>query len=124
MDSGKERVVILGASNKVQRYSNKAQKALAAAGHTVIPVNPAFEEIDGIKTVHSVKDINDKIDTVTLYVGPERLVSMIPDIIALNPARIISNPGTECAEMKEAAETAGIRYMEACTLVMLSTGQY
>ena len=45
MDSGKERVVILGASNKVQRYSNKAQKALAAAGHTVIPVNPAFEEI-------------------------------------------------------------------------------
>lgn len=120
----KETVVILGASNKEQRYSNKAQKALTAAGHTVIPVNPAFKEIDGIKTVCSLKDIKCTIDTITLYVGPERLADMVPDIISLKPSRIISNPGTECAKMKEAAQAAGIKYMEACTLVMLSTGQY
>jgi predicted CoA-binding protein len=124
VNNEKELVAILGASNKAERYSNKAQKALVDAGHEVIPVNPVFKEIDGVKVTAHLKDIHKKIDTLTLYVGPERLVPMIPDIIALNPSRIISNPGTECAEMKEAAEKAGIKYLEACTLVMLSTGQY
>ncbi len=120
----KETVVIIGASNKIERYSNKAQKALIANGHTVILFNPALKEIDGIKVFNNMNDINEKIDTVTLYVGPARLVPMIGAIIGLKPKRIIANPGTECEEMRAACNKAKIEYMEACTLVMLSTGQY
>jgi len=49
---------------------------------------------------------------------------MVDDIIALRPRRIISNPGTESALMQQKAEEAGIEYLEACTLVLLSTGQF
>lgn len=120
----KETVVIIGASSKPERYSNKAQIALVADGHTVIPFNPAIREVDGIKAVNDMKDINSKVDTVTLYVGPERLKPMINSIVGLHPKRIIANPGTECDEMRRACRSAKIEYLEACTLVMISTGQF
>ncbi len=119
-----EKVVVLGASNKPERYAYKALVELTKHGHIVIPVNPALKEINGIKVINKLSDIKEKVDTVTLYVGPERLEAMIPEIIALKPKRIISNPGTESASMRSAAKNAGINYEEACTLVMLSTGQY
>ena len=120
----KETAAIIGASHKTERYSNKAQKALIGAGHKVVLFNPALKEVDGIKVFNHLSAITEKIDTVTLYVGPERLVPMIGDILALKPKRVIANPGTECAEMADACKKTGIEYIEACTLVMISTGQY
>jgi uncharacterized protein len=120
----KETVAIIGASHKTERYSNKAQKALIGAGHKVVLFNPALKEVDGIKVFNHLSAITEKIDTVTLYVGVVRLIPMIGGIVALKPKRIIANPGTECAEMADACKKAGIDYIEACTLVMISTGQY
>ncbi|MEI7543087.1 MAG: CoA-binding protein [bacterium] len=120
----KETVLIIGASNKTERYSNMAQKVLLKDGHKVMLFNPAIKEIEGIKVINDMKDIKGEIETITLYVGPTRLVPMIDDIIKLNSKRIIANPGTECEDMRRACELAKIEYIEACTLVMLSTGQF
>jgi predicted CoA-binding protein len=124
MADKKERVVVLGASNKPQRYSFKAIEALAAKGHEVIPVNPALKEIKGIKVINRVEEIKGGVDTVTLYVGPGRLAGMAAAVAALKPKRIIANPGAESEIMRLAAEENGIEYIEACTLVLLSTGQF
>ena len=45
-------------------------------------------------------------------------------IMSLKPRRIIFNPGTENDELMRMAAKDGIDTLEACTLVMLSTGQY
>jgi hypothetical protein len=45
-------------------------------------------------------------------------------MIALKPERIIFNPGTENPRLVELAHAANISTIEACTLVMLTTGQY
>lgn len=119
-----QKVVVIGASNKPERYSFKAIKALLNKGHEVIPVNPALKEVQGIKVVNKIGDIKEKVDTVTLYVGADRLAQMADEIIGLNPARIIANPGAECEVMRKAAEKNNIEYVEACTLVLLSTGQF
>jgi len=124
MENNNRKVVVLGASNKPGRYSYQAVEALDFAGFEVIPVNPALDEVLGKKVVKSLTAISGDVDTVTLYVGPDRLKPMIDDIIKLNPRRIVSNPGTETPETRDAAERAGILYMEACTLVMLRTGQF
>jgi predicted CoA-binding protein len=120
----KERVVVLGASNKPQRYSFKAIESLVAKGHEVIPVNPALKEILGIKVINKFEEIKGDIDTITLYVGPDRLTEMAASVAALRPKRIIANPGAESEIMRQEAEKNGIEYIEACTLVMLSTGQF
>jgi hypothetical protein len=44
--------------------------------------------------------------------------------VALNPRRVIFNPGTESAPLQQALDEAGIEWLEACTLVMLRTGQF
>ncbi len=120
----KERVVVLGASSKPDRYSYKAIALLQEHDHTPIPVSVRDEEILGLKAVKSISQIDEPIDTVTLYVNPKILSEVVDDIIAIRPKRVIMNPGTESPEAAEQFKQHGIRVLEACTLVLLKTNQY
>jgi hypothetical protein len=59
-----------------------------------------------------------------LYLGPSAQAEYYDQIIALKPERIIFNPGTENPILVALAHEAQIPTIEACTLVMLKTGQY
>jgi predicted CoA-binding protein len=80
--------------------------------------------VQGIPVVKGLEAIGERVDTLTLYVGPARLTALIPAMVALRPGRVIFNPGTESAEVVAALDAAGIPWEEACTLVMLRTGQF
>lgn len=120
----KESVAILGASNKAERYSYKALNMLMENGHDVFPVHPVLESINEQRVYPSLKDIDSEINTLTVYVGPKWITPIIPEIVSLKPGRVILNPGTESEELKTALDEAGIPYLEACTLVLLRTGQF
>jgi len=122
--NGKGRVVVLGASDNPGRYSHMAFKSLHRHGYEPIPVNPRLREMEGVQVFSDIDDVRGPVDTVTLYVSPGRLADMVDSIVALNPRRVIANPGAESELMRQAAERHGIEYLEACTLVMLSTGQF
>jgi predicted CoA-binding protein len=122
--SARQTVAVLGASNNPERYANMAVHRLRDAGHHVIPVNPALTEIEGLPVAKSLGDITDPIDTLTLYLGPQRSVPMMADILRLAPKRVIFNPGTESEDLTTALDRANIPHLEACTLVMLQTGQF
>ncbi len=119
------RVLIVGASKKPERYAHMAMKKLLEHAHEVVLFNPspAIDEIEGKKVIHGLSEAG-PVDTVTLYVGPANLAPMVADIVALKPRRIISNPGTELGAMEAAAREAGIEYLQACTLVLLGSGQF
>jgi predicted CoA-binding protein len=70
------------------------------------------------------KKPQDTVDTITLYLNPANQKEYYDYILSLQPKRIIFNPGTENPELYNLAEKNGIQPMEACTLVLLSTGQY
>ena len=122
--SAVQTVAVLGASANPDRYSNLAVRRLRDAGHRVIPVNPALEQIEGLPVAKSLGDIREPIDTLTLYVGPRRLAALTDDILRLAPKRVIFNPGTESDELAAALDKDGIPHLEACTLVLLQTGQF
>lgn len=115
---------VLGASPNPERYANKAIRLLSSYGHEVIPVNPAFKEIEGLPVANSLEAISQPVDTLTLYVGPDRGEPLLPQMLALHPRRVIMNPGTESAVLAKALTEAGIEVVEGCTLVMLKTGQF
>ena len=117
-------VVILGASPKPERYSHKALRLLRRHGHRVIPVHPAVDSIDGLDVRHSLNDIAESVDTLTLYVGPERGASLADAILDLHPGRVIFNPGTESPELEGRLSDTGIPYVYDCTLVMLDAGRF
>jgi predicted CoA-binding protein len=118
------RVAVLGASPNSDRYSNRAIRSLRQHGHEVIPINPAHKLIEGLAVVPTLAADPSPIDTVTVYVSPKHIEPLIDGIIAARPRRIIANPGAESDTLREQARAAGIEYVEACTLVMLSTGQF
>lgn len=120
----KERVVIVGASDNPERYSHRALLLLRKHGHEVIPVHPKLAEIDGIKVVPDLSAITDKVDTVTMYVGAAISSGLKDRLVVLKPKRVIFNPGAENGELVEALQKAGIACEEACTLVLLNTGQF
>lgn len=119
-----ENVAVIGASPKQDRYSNKAIRLLAEYHHNPIPVAPKHKKIEGRKTYQTLEDIPEKIDTVTLYVGPARQEAILKDIVKLAPKRVIFNPNTENAAAYDQLKQAGIEVIEACTLVLLKTNQY
>jgi len=119
-----ERVVLLGASDKPERYAYQALLLLREHGHEVLPVHPTLAEIEGIPVVRLSEDIGGPVDTVTVYLRPELSWPMAAAVAALRPRRVIFNPGTESEEWKQHLDREGIEAQEACTLVLLRTGQF
>jgi predicted CoA-binding protein len=119
-----ENVVVIGASNNEERYSNKAMKMLLEYGHNPIPVAPAVDTIMNRKAYAKLADVPGPVDTVTLYVGPKRQEGLFEQVLACKPRRVIFNPGTENPDEYGRLKDAGIEPQEACTLVLLRTGQF
>jgi hypothetical protein len=120
----KRRVAVLGASPKPERYANMAIRQLAQNGYEPIPVNPAFEEIEGRACYPKLAAIDEPVHTITLYLGEARSTPLLDEIVAANPKRLILNPGAENDALSAAASGAGIEVVEGCTLVMLRTGLF
>jgi predicted CoA-binding protein len=120
-----EVVAVIGASSDPTRYSYKAMEMLEEYGHRPIPVHPREEFVKGHKVVHQLNElIGIKIDTVTVYVNPEISDKYENGLFELLPKRVIFNPGAENPRLSKALEEKGIKVENACTLVLLRTGQY
>ena len=124
MTANAQTVAILGASNKQDRYSYKAFELLQEFGHAVIPVHPVLEQIDGVTVVPALDQIETAVDTLTVYVNATVSADLAKEIIALRPGRVIFNPGAESSDLVEVLESKGIPCKEACTLILLQTGQF
>ena len=88
------------------------------------PVHPALSKIEEVAVLPNLQSVNGEVDTLTLYVNPTISEPLADEIIALKPKRVIFNPGTESSHLVEKLEAAGISAEEACTLVLLETGQF
>lgn len=119
----KKKTLVIGASIKPTRYSNMAIKRLVSKHQPVVAVGLREGEVAGIK-IEKEKLLFNEIDTVTLYVGPKNQSEYYDYLLALQPNRVIFNPGTENPELYQILKENNIQFLTACTLVMLSTNQY
>lgn len=117
-------VAILGASANPERYSYQAVMLLAEHGHRVFPVHPSARPIGDHPCYPSLGAIEEPLDTITVYLSVKNSTPLIEEILARKPRRVILNPGAENPELAQRCTAAGIRVQEACTLVLLRTGQF
>lgn len=98
---------------------------LKEEGIDFVPVGIKKGELAGkqILDLRQKPEIED-VDTITLYIGPQNQPEWYEYIFLINPRRIIFNPGTENFELVKMASEKGIETDMACTLVMLSVGNY
>jgi len=119
----KKLTVVLGASPNPERYSNMAVNRLTAKGHPVVAIGRRAAVIGDTPIITEHPSL-EKVDTVTMYLNPVAQKEYYDYILQLQPRRIIFNPGAENEELEQIAREHDIQPVEACTLVMLSTGQF
>jgi predicted CoA-binding protein len=118
-----KKTLVIGASEKEWRYSYLATNRLVEKGFEVVAIG-ARNGIIGEVVIETGLPEFENVDTVTLYVSAKNQKVYYDYILKLNPRRIIFNPGAENEELITLANKNGIETVEACTLVMLSTGQF
>jgi len=115
--------IVLGASPNPQRYAYKAVEQLNNIGHKVFPIGVKTGEIDHVKILEGQPEI-EKVHTVTIYLSPKNQEGYYKYILNLNAKRVIFNPGAENIGLGSLLKNKGVEVLNACTLVMLSTGQF
>jgi predicted CoA-binding protein len=118
-----KKTMVIGASENPARYSNMAIKNLRRHGIEVVAIGNKEGNVDDVFITKEKEPAQD-IHTVTLYVNPANQEPFIDYIQSLQPKRVIFNPGTENNDLENLLRKQGIEALEACTLVMLNTGQY
>ncbi|POY34786.1 CoA-binding protein [Solitalea longa] len=118
-----KKTLVLGASTNPERYAFKAVNRLVQHHHPVVAVGLKEGAIAGVE-IEKPGTIHSDINTISLYVGPAHQAVYYDYILKTNPQRVIFNPGTENAELQQMLTEKGIGYEHACTLVLLSIGDY
>jgi predicted CoA-binding protein len=118
-----KKTLIIGASSNNERYAYKAAERLISYGHEIELIGKRKDIIFG-KTIDTEQKEFTNIDTVTLYLSAKFQAEYYEYIISLKPKRVIFNPGTENIEFSKLLVENKVEVEEACTLVLLGTGQY
>jgi predicted CoA-binding protein len=118
-----KKTLVLGASLKSSRYSNFVIQKLVNSGFEVVAFGLKSGMVAGVNIDTELLPYKN-IDTVTLYLNPERQKDYYIYIVSLKPKRVIFNPGTENPEFYSILREHNIDFEAACTLVLLSTNQY
>lgn len=117
------KTLVLGASEKPDRYSNKAIVSLLRHGFEAVPLGIREGTIEGLPVRIGMPEL-EGIDTVTVYLAPQRQAQYADYILSLKPRRVIFPPGAENPALQQSLSQAGIEVQEACPLVMLSAGMW
>jgi hypothetical protein len=118
-----KKTLVIGASENPMRYSNMAINNLRRNHIEVVAIGNKEGTVADVSFNKEMPALND-IHTVTLYVNPANQIPFVDYILSLKPKRVIFNPGTENDAFENQLSQQGIEVLEACTLVMLNTGQY
>jgi predicted CoA-binding protein len=118
-----KKTLVLGASPNPQRYSYLAINKLREHHHPVVAIGKKLTTVADVAIQAEKMPVGD-LDTVTIYLNKENQKNYYDYILAQHPRRVIFNPGAENEEFEKLLTEHGIQTIEACTLVLLGTGQF
>jgi predicted CoA-binding protein len=118
-----KKTLVLGASANPERYSFLAINKLREHHHPVVAIGKRSALVADVPVEMKTIPIQD-LDTVSIYLNKDNQKNYYDFIFSQHPRRVIFNPGAENPEFEILLADKGIKAIEACTLVLLATGQY
>lgn len=110
-------VAVIGASGNRGKFGNKALRAFANQGYTVIPINPNEAEVEGHPTFASVLDVPGEIDMATVYVPASAGVAVMEQLAQKGVGEVWLNPGADDREVVTRARELGLNVVRACSII-------
>ncbi len=95
-------LAIVGATQNKDKYGYKVFKALLNEGYKVIPINPNYSSIEGVKCYAKLSDVKTHIDVVITIVPPNITARIIEQVKQLGLKNVWMQPGSEdknCIEL-------------------------
>jgi len=108
---------VIGASNDRTRWGNKSVRAFQQRGFKVYPVHPTDTNVEGLTTYKSISEVPERLDLVTVYVRPQVLLKLLPEIAAKGCDELWLNPGTESDQVLAEAERLKLNVIQACSII-------
>ena len=112
-------VAVIGASSNREKFGNKALRAFAQRGYTVVPINPTEAEVEGHRAFASVLDVPGTIDMATLYVPAPVGVRVMDDLVKKGVAEVWLNPGADDRTVIEKARSLGLKTVQHCSIIAI-----
>ena len=111
-------IAIVGLSAKADRPSNEVAHRLQRAGYTIIPVNPAYEEVLGQKCYPSLHEVPGKIDLVDVFRKPAEVMAVVDEAIAVGAGSVWLQLGVIAPAAADKAAAAGLKVVsDRCTKI-------
>ncbi|MDP6822432.1 MAG: CoA-binding protein [Dehalococcoidia bacterium] len=111
-------VAVVGLSPNPRRDSNEVAVYLMANGYNVIPINPAVDEVLGVKSYASLEDVPGPIDIVDVFRRPENIPDIARSAVAVGAKVLWTQLDIVSEEGAEIAGAAGLEVvMDRCTLI-------
>ncbi|MDZ7695141.1 MAG: CoA-binding protein [Balneolaceae bacterium] len=108
-----ETIAIVGISRNRHKDSHFVGRYLKKVGYTIIPVNPAADEILGEKAYPDLQSISGQIDVVDIFLPPDIIPDAVDQALEVNPKAIWLQLGTGTHdELRDKVEGDGIRFFQ------------
>lgn len=116
-----KKIALVGATRNPVKYGNIILKDLVSKGYEVLPVNPKYDEIEGLKCYRSVKELSKDVDVIVFVVPPKVGLQVAKEAVEVGFKKLWFQPGAESEEIREFLENAGVEYSFG-RCIMVETG--
>lgn len=110
-------IAVVGMSPRPDRPSHYVAKYLMENGYRIIPVNPAADEILGMKSYPNLKSVPERIDLVDIFRRPREVPPIVDDALEIGVRFIWMQDGVIHEESAAKARAHGASVvMDNCTM--------
>src|SRR5258706_3965316 len=105
-------VLVIGVSNNRKKFGNKAFRAYMQQGYIVYPINPKESKIEGLVAFKTIRDVPKPLQRVSVYLPPQVVMSVLPDVAAIGCEELWLNPGADSDEVLAEANRLGLNVIQ------------
>ncbi|AEH24579.1 CoA-binding protein [Pyrococcus yayanosii] len=107
---GFRRIALVGASPNPDKYGNVILRDLLGKGFEVLPVNPKYDEIEGLRCYRSVRELPKDVDVIVFVVPPHVGLQVVKEAAKAGFKRLWFQPGAESGEIARFLDENGVEY--------------
>lgn len=90
---GHKEIAIAGVSTKDHSWGKDLMKELHKGGYNVYPINPKYNEVEGVKCYNSPDELPENVENLIIAVKPETAVEIVKKLGSTKIKRVWLNQG-------------------------------
>lgn len=111
-------IAVVGLSDDPNKPSHYVSAYMQSAGKRILPVNPSVDQVLGVRSYASLRDLPERPDLVNIFRLPRAIPALVDEMIELGFGAMWVQLGIRNEDAAAKAEAHGIRVvMDRCIMV-------